>query len=113
MISNNLSDIIELHDELLGELHRAVPYSQYNRPDSRESGSLITCTDPIAAKMTGHRRWASLDGLARPPTPRGTSVEPQVAGEVARVFGKIVKRHKNTLIFGIGLTHPDEQVLRV
>ncbi|KAJ3477631.1 hypothetical protein NLG97_g8791 [Lecanicillium saksenae] len=71
-IHQNLSEILRLHDEILGELHRAVPYSEYSYPD----------TGP-----KGHRRWASVD-LGRP----DMLAEPQIVAEVSKIFSQKVKR---------------------
>lgn len=90
MTNKSLSDIIELHDQLLGELHKAVPDTQYNRTDDSHSKHSVAVLGPCVAKATSHRRWVSLDGLSRSPTPESTSADAQVAGEVARVFAKIV-----------------------
>lgn len=64
----NLSEILRLHDEILGELHRAVPYSEYSYAD----------TGP-----KGHRRWTSV-GQGRP----DLLAEPQTAAQVAKIFSQ-------------------------
>lgn len=67
-IHQNLSEILRLHDEILGELHRAVPYSEYSYAD----------TGP-----KGHRRWTSVD-QGRP----DMLAEPQTAAQVAKIFSQ-------------------------
>lgn len=69
-IHQNLSEILRLHDEVLGELHRAVPYSEYSYAD----------TGP-----KGHRRWTSVD-LGRP----DMLAEPQTVAQVAKIFSQKV-----------------------
>lgn len=88
-INKNLNEIIELHEELLGDLHRVVPHSEYTQPDYHESS--------LSLLPNGHHRWQSLDAV--PETSRGSSwlqkipgltAEPKVAAEVARIFGSKV-----------------------
>jgi len=31
-INRNLNEIVELHEELLGDVHRVVPHSEYTQP---------------------------------------------------------------------------------
>lgn len=89
-INRNLTDIVELHEEILGELHRVVPNSEYTQPER-----IPVTPDPTSAKK--HHRWLSLDSV--PEDKGGTSwlqnipsviAEPTVAAEVAHVFGKRV-----------------------
>lgn len=87
-INRNLNDIVELHEELLGDLHRAVPHSEYTQP------TLSASRRPV---LSGHHRWRSLDAV--PENVEGTAwlqkipgmtAEPKVAADVARVFAKKV-----------------------
>ncbi|KAL2180366.1 uncharacterized protein P884DRAFT_315765 [Thermothelomyces heterothallicus CBS 202.75] len=92
-VNRNLTDIVELHEEILGELHRVVPDSEYAQLDSAikrvESNS----------STRGHRRWRSLDVI---PEGRdrvswlsdlpGMAAEPQTAAEVAKIFSKRMNR---------------------
>ena len=87
-ISRNLSEIVELHDELLGDLHRVVPHSEYTQPE------YIPAPAP---EKQGHHRWRSLDAVPENPGDLswvqkipGVTAEPQVAADVAKVFGKRV-----------------------
>ncbi|KAI0383922.1 Dbl homology domain-containing protein [Hypomontagnella monticulosa] len=92
-INRNLTDIIELHEEILGELHRVVPNSEYTQPERIP----VTPNPPVAKT---HHRWRSLDSV--PEDKGGTSgwlqntpsviAEPTVAAEVAHVFGKRMNR---------------------
>jgi hypothetical protein len=90
-INRNLNEIVELHEELLGDLHRTVPHSEYTQLD---------CANPtLSPQANGHNRWASLDAvpeqtggaswLQKIP---GMTAEPKVAASVARVFEKKVNR---------------------
>ncbi|KAL2072601.1 hypothetical protein VTL71DRAFT_11944 [Oculimacula yallundae] len=89
-INRNLNDIVELHENLLGELHRAVPHSEYT-----QSSAEVTILTPRHA----HHRWRSLDavpehvgGTAWLQKIPGMTAEPKVAADVARVFGKKMNR---------------------
>jgi hypothetical protein len=85
-----LNEIVELHEELLGELHRAVPHSEYTQ---------LNCVDDsLSPTCSGHQRWRSLDAvpehagdaswLQKVP---GMTAEPKVAAAVAKVFNRKVK----------------------
>jgi hypothetical protein len=90
-INRNLNEIVELHDELLGDLHRAVPHSEYTQSCYADP----TLTQPAY----GHNRWRSLDAvpedtggdswLQKIP---GMTAEPKVAAAVARVFEQKVNQ---------------------
>lgn len=87
-ISRNLSEIIELHDELLGDLHRVVPHSEYTQPEYIPNRAI---------EKQGHHRWRSLDAvpensgdLSWVQKIPGMTAEAQVAAEVAKVFGRRV-----------------------
>lgn len=83
-INQNLAEVVDLHEELLGELHRAVPHSEY------------TQLDPASrSKRRGHnhQRIRSLnvvpenDGsMSWIEAVPGMVAEPNVAADVAKVF---------------------------
>ena len=88
-INRNLIEIVELHEELLGDLHRVVPHSEYTQ--TKHVPIL-----PVSGRA--HHRWRSLDAV--PEHSGGTSwlqnipgmtAEPKVAAEAAKVFGKRVR----------------------
>ena len=94
-INHNFNDILELHDELLGELHRAVPHSEYTQPDPPFQRTL---SNP-QTRGDGHRRWRSVhvvpegrDGISSLRNVPGMAAEPQTAAEVAKLFLKRVSR---------------------
>ncbi|PSR92078.1 hypothetical protein BD289DRAFT_459806 [Coniella lustricola] len=89
-INRNLGDIVDLHEELLGDLHRAVPFSEFGdlgpNMQARSHGH-------------GHRRMRSLDSV--PEDEQGVSslanvteliAEPNVAADVAKVFANKMHR---------------------
>jgi hypothetical protein len=89
-INRNLYEIVELHEELLGDLHNAVPHSEYTQPIS----TAAEVTFPKSSN--GHHRWQSLDAV--PEHKRawlqmipGMTADPKIAAEVARVFGRKVR----------------------
>ncbi|PFH62541.1 hypothetical protein XA68_13123 [Ophiocordyceps unilateralis] len=97
-INKNLTDIVELHEEILGELHRAVPHSEYTQPQA-PSGSYSMANWAAAETPPGHHRWASVDGALErrrrvswlQKTP-GMLADPQVVAEVSKIFAKKMNR---------------------
>lgn len=92
-INQNLTDIIQFHEELLGELHRVVPHSEYSQLDVPSE-----VAKPERGSQ-GHRRWKSLDAVLEDTTSftllqslPGMTTEPHVAAEVAKVFSKKMNR---------------------
>lgn len=90
-INRNLTDIVELHEEMLGDLHRAVPDSEYTQPD------FSLQFPPSGPSIRGHQRWRSLDavpedkdGISWLRNVPGVLADPQTAAEVAKVFSKKV-----------------------
>ncbi|KAI1459067.1 Dbl homology domain-containing protein [Annulohypoxylon moriforme] len=91
-INRNLTDIVELHEEILGELHRVVPNSEYTQPER-----IPATPNPPTAKK--HHRWRSLDSV---PEDKGETswlqhipsviAEPIIAAKVAHIFGKRMNR---------------------
>ena len=49
----NISDILHLHDDLLGDLHRIVPFAEYDQRTARAFPEV-----PLARS---HTRWHSVD----------------------------------------------------
>ncbi|KAI0125898.1 hypothetical protein BJ170DRAFT_453118 [Xylariales sp. AK1849] len=91
-INRNLTDIVELHEEILGELHRAVPNSEYTQVEQLSSVHKVPC-------KPSHHRWRSLDsvpedegGISWLQNVPGMTAEPDVAAEVALIFGRRMHR---------------------
>ncbi|KAK3310094.1 uncharacterized protein B0T15DRAFT_481585 [Chaetomium strumarium] len=89
----NLTDIVELHEEILGELHRALARSEYSSP------SLSIQQTRTDSSTYTHRRWRSLDTVRedRNQIPRSWDIpdvgaEPETAADAARVFLKRMNR---------------------
>ncbi|KAK8048847.1 RhoGEF domain-containing protein [Apiospora phragmitis] len=86
-INRNLTDIVELHEEILGELHRVVPNSEYTQLQQVQPAHKPTTRQ-------NHQRWYSLDSVpeVKDGTPwlqdlPGMIAEPTIAADVAQVFG--------------------------
>lgn len=76
---------------MLGDLHRAVPDSEYTQPD------ISLQLPPPGPLVRGHHRWRSLDavpedrdGVSWLRNVPGVLADPQTAAEVAKVFSKKV-----------------------
>ncbi|KAK4062634.1 uncharacterized protein Triagg1_9875 [Trichoderma aggressivum f. europaeum] len=94
-INQNLTEIVKLHEELLGELHRAVPHSEYTQADATPPLSHV----PNFDYPYSHRRWSSLGAVPEQNTKArwllkapGMLSDPQVAAEVSKAFGKKISR---------------------
>ncbi|KAF4426143.1 hypothetical protein FACUT_9876 [Fusarium acutatum] len=93
-INHNLDQILQLHEEILSELHRVVPDSEYSQADH-----LIVSSLKSNNPKTGHRRWSSLDmvsgdqgSLQLLEKEPGVFSEPQVAADAAKIFSKRMHR---------------------
>lgn len=102
-INHNLDRILHLHEEILGELHRAVPDSEYSQADH------FVAPSRFVNSKTGHRLWGSLDmlpedqvSLRRLEKEPGVFSEPQVAAEAAKVFIKRVNYPVRGFIMVVG-----------
>src|SRR5687767_6055640 len=69
-INHNLAEIVQLHEEILGDLHRVVPDSEYTQPQV-DVPVLLAPTLARRNSWAGlgkHRRWRSLDAVHAQPT---------------------------------------------
>lgn len=89
-INQNLAAIVELHEEILGDLHRAVPHSEYTQMDL-----------PLRPKehIEKHKRIRSLDAVPEDDESvswleavPGMVAEPNVAADVAKIFTDRVRQ---------------------
>ena len=104
-IHANILDILSMHEELLGELLKAIPNSEYTRDSS----------DLKSGPKAGRVKWTNIDVvleggavIARPcrsarsssatqyrSSPKvGLTATPKVAGDVADIFEKMVSIRK-------------------
>ncbi len=101
-INHNVLDILALHEELLGELHRVVPHSELNQAQSawrwpesnnrhQRFASVGSVPDYDVHGLTYKKRRQSSD--ASHPNRRvqtGVVADAKVAGKVAQVFTALV-----------------------
>ncbi|KXX74960.1 T-lymphoma invasion and metastasis-inducing protein 1 [Madurella mycetomatis] len=92
-VNRNLNDIVELHEEILGELRRVVPRLEYTRLDTPLEQA------EYKPPTSGRQCWRSLDavsesrdGVIWPRDVTGMMSEPQTAAEVAKIFLKKMSR---------------------
>jgi hypothetical protein len=107
-INGNLNEIVELHENILGDLHRVVPHSEYTQANSYAEARLST-------PASGHNRWRSLDAvpehaggstwLQKIP---GMTAEPKIAAAVARIFGNKACFPPLSLNFSLLIEFQDE-----
>ncbi|TKA70584.1 hypothetical protein B0A49_02805, partial [Cryomyces minteri] len=101
-IHQNISDILRLHEELLDELHRVIPYSEFS-PDEGKQTFLITArkhtrwhsADVIPGRVSAirgaardHRRSLDLRGPVGE-NPVGATADSCTAAAVAQVFDRL------------------------
>lgn len=87
--------MVELHEDILGELHRVVPDSEYTQNDGPPA---IPASNGLGhPKSSAHRRWKSLDAVPEDDASilwhqdePGLLADPQIAADVARIFGRRV-----------------------
>jgi hypothetical protein len=82
-INQNLNEIIELHEDILGELHHVVPHSEYSQVDYTQiSAAAVDGEHRLLTNAIGDISW-----LQNIP---GMTAEAHIAAEAARVFGRKV-----------------------
>ncbi|KAK7608615.1 hypothetical protein IWX49DRAFT_507925 [Phyllosticta citricarpa] len=104
-IHRNVSQLVQLHEDLLGELHRIIPNSEFTQDDS----------DAEHRPRPRHTRWHSIDGLphrasgiainrrshqrhsldmCKPeePTPLGVTADTETVARIARLFDQLMRR---------------------
>ncbi|KAH7035370.1 uncharacterized protein B0I36DRAFT_91699 [Microdochium trichocladiopsis] len=93
-INRNLTEIVELHQEMLSELHLVVPCSEFPTADGLALG---VHSSVVPTKR--HHRWHSLDSVdehrgdkRRSQAGSGMVADPVVAAEVARIFARRTHR---------------------
>ncbi|KAK7520648.1 hypothetical protein IWZ03DRAFT_143222 [Phyllosticta citriasiana] len=104
-IHRNVSQLVQLHEDLLGELHRIIPNSEFTQDDSAAEHR----------PRPRHTRWHSIDGLphrasgiainrrshqrhsldiCKPeePTPLGVTADTETVAQIARLFDQLMRR---------------------
>lgn len=101
-IQQNISQILQLHEDLLAELHRTVPQADFTKsaqqeiyPVTKAKHIRFHSADIIPGCFTEHkvtrRLRHSLD-IGRSPDrrPRGLVTDTKTVGDIARIFNKHV-----------------------
>lgn len=117
-INQILADIIELHEDILGELHRAVPHSEYTQIEYDLCRR--TTTKRRQSLSAAPRRRKGAGGTSKPlmhlhhlrDIP-GMIAEPQVAAEVAKIFNRKVCCYIKNILSGTLMPQPDVTVLHI
>ncbi|CAI6339689.1 unnamed protein product [Periconia digitata] len=104
-IQQNISQILQLHEDLLADLQQAVPQAdlthsaqQENLPATRAKHIRFHSADLIPGRFHDHnisrRLRHSLDSIGRPSEqrPQGITTDTITVGEIARIFNKHMKR---------------------
>lgn len=105
-INRNLNDIVELHEEILGDLHRVIPHPEYTQLDLPLPITKSAILGSVKAHGTLHsvpENTGGLEWLSKIP---GMIAEPQVVAEVARIFGKKVGCRQSYSLFLFPLVTP-------
>jgi hypothetical protein len=100
-IQQNISQILQLHEDLLAELHRAVPQAEFTQSAQQELHP-ITKAKHIRFhsadigrfaehKITRQLRHSLEIGRSPDRRPRGLVTNTKTVGEIARIFNKHVR----------------------
>ncbi|OCL09815.1 hypothetical protein AOQ84DRAFT_375486 [Glonium stellatum] len=103
-IQQNVTQILQLHEDLLGELHKTVPHAEYTQTAGQESYPITKAkhirfhsADIIPGRLleakTSRKLRHSLE-IGRPTNhrPIGLVADTRTAGNVAKIFNKYMKR---------------------
>ncbi|KAF1943575.1 hypothetical protein EJ02DRAFT_433135 [Clathrospora elynae] len=103
-IQQNISQILQLHEDLLAELHHAVPQADFTKsahqetyPVTRAKHIRFHSADIIPGRFAEHkatRRLRHSLEIGRSPDrrPKGLVTDTQTAGSIAKIFNKHMKR---------------------
>ena len=97
-LGRNLDEIIALHEEILGDLHAIVPYSEYTQFEIPQM-SVQNPPDKTATSTYAHHRWSGVitdndqsrksEHLQAVP---GMLLDPHVAADISKMFAKKVSK---------------------
>jgi hypothetical protein len=103
-IQQNISQILQLHEDLLDELHRAVPQADFTKSAHHETYPVTKAkhvrfhsADIIPGRLAEHkatRRLRHSLEIGRSPDrrPRGLVTDTKTVGAIAKIFNKHMKR---------------------
>jgi len=122
-IQQNISQILQLHEDLLAELHQVVPQADFTRSAYQETYPVTKAkhirfhsADIVPGRFAEHktaRRLRHSLEIGRTPDrrPRGLVTDTQTAGNIAKIFNKHVS-HTRLLQYS-SLTRSDETLLHI
>jgi hypothetical protein len=102
-IQHNISQILQLHQDLLAELHRVTPQADFTQSVQQQEAYPVTkakhirfhSADMMPGRVADHkfaRRLRHSLEIGRSPDrhPKALATETKVAGDIAKVFNKHV-----------------------
>lgn len=103
---NNITQILQLHDEIIGSLHQVVPFSEYDQTSAREARTAASTprhirwysaeSTPLRTPKTHtirqHRRSLNISRSSAEHEPFTLSCSPQIAAEIAKIFLRVMQR---------------------
>lgn len=102
-IQQNISQILQLHEDLLAELHQVVPQADFTRSAHQETYPVTKAkhirfhsADIIPGRFAEHRATRRLRHsleIGRSPDrrPRGLVTDTETAGNIAKIFNRHVR----------------------
>jgi hypothetical protein len=102
-IQHNISQILQLHEDLLSELHEAVPQADFTNSAHQESYPITKAkhirfhsADIIPGRFAEHKMTRKLRHsleIGRSPDrrPRGLVIDTKTAENIAKIFNKHVR----------------------
>ena len=102
-IQQNLYQILQLHEDLLAELHHVVPHADFTKssdqevcPETKAKHIRFHSADVTPGRLTEHKATRklrhSLDiGRTLDRRPRGLATDTETAGNIAKVFNNHVR----------------------
>lgn len=103
-IQQNISQILQLHEDLLGELHQAVPQADFTKSAHQEAYPVTKAkhirfhsADIMPGRLVEHKvarkvRHSLEIGRSPDRRPRGLVTDTETAGTIAKIFNKHMKR---------------------
>ena len=108
-IQQNISQILQLHESLLMELHQAVPQADFTRsahtetyPVTKAKHIRFHSADIVPGRFAEHKATRRLRhsleiGRSPDPRPRGLVTDTKTVETIARIFNKHVRMEQTSL----------------
>lgn len=102
-IQQNISSILQLHEELLADLHQVVPQSDFTQSASQEACPVTKArhvrfhsADLVPGRFIEHKTTRRLRhsleiGRSPNPQPQGLVTDTKTIGDIAKIFNKHVR----------------------